>query len=738
MSDSVDCPFGNGEQVIGMQLPKYLAWAMNTNAYKRKLLLPPIQRGFVWKPKQIIELWDSLLRGMPIGSLMVCEFTKDQKALSINSENRKTVQVDTEAMGLLDGQQRTLAMLLGWPESQSSQYCLWIDLGEYDQAGTLFELRITTKTQPFGYQRFSHTRLSKSDRKLARDRYDADVLDEEYKNKLDCELFGLDKIRQPRPWKAGKSTIFLRLRDAWEISKKVSDKKEYIEKIKCSLQVSKVDENTLTGLLYENTLTSLYEAFKRLESLQVPLILLPEYIKQPPKTEGNSFTPSPLILLFERIGRNGSSLSSEDLLFSMIKQQWPEAHDLVEKIHSEIEVKWLMSSTDYVTTAYRLGSAQIGIADNPRPNPNDFHRNLGKLLSEDGKKSLPLDKYLKEDTLVSAFNALYGTLKYKGGEDLGIPSLMMPHFSRGLIQVLLRWILLNPDEKMIMESRHEIIAFVLFWYLCVWKAEDDNRASKKAFEFIKEGKFPATELYKILTDAQTKNDIGMALPLISPERLEDILIAKEPSLFRSSEEIFRADETGKLDATVQEQQLCNRFLWWRKPLLLWIQRKYVHKVFESNLSAEFVGLTDEDNVPYDYDHLCPQNHWGADWRNISVESEDSNVKTKFRNGRTDVGNCIGNLHVLESSLNRSFGDAPLETKLEQSLEQKIKWEHQDSFLYECDEDEAQWKLASPAVDEKWNKTWSETRLQAFQSSVYGRAKRIYSQYYEVCKNIIFK
>ncbi|MGF1546744.1 MAG: DUF262 domain-containing protein [Thiotrichales bacterium] len=29
------------------------------------VVLPMIQRGFVWKPSQIIELWDSLLHGMP-------------------------------------------------------------------------------------------------------------------------------------------------------------------------------------------------------------------------------------------------------------------------------------------------------------------------------------------------------------------------------------------------------------------------------------------------------------------------------------------------------------------------------------------------------------------------------------------------------------------------------------------------------------------------------------------------
>lgn len=731
MSDNEDWPFF-GKQVIGMKLPEYLQWAKGTDSNKKKLLLPPIQRGFVWKPKEIVELWDSLLRGMPIGSLMVSKLSKEQKALSLDSKDRKTVLIDTEAMGLLDGQQRTLAMLLGWPDSQSSQHCLWIDLSENGQAGAQFELRITTKTQPFGFQRFSHSRLSKHDRKQARDTYDKDYL--RSNTERDCELFDLDEIKQPRPWKANKSvTFFLRLRDAWDAFRKVDEKIEFAEHINLFLQTPEVDKNKLDNL---------YDAFKRMELLEVPLVLVPEYISQPQKINDNSFTqndaPAPLILLFERIGRSGTSLSPEDLLFAMIKQQWPEAHDLVEKIHIDTKVKYLMSSTDYVMTAYRLGSAEIGVADNPRPTPNDFHRHLGSLLGKDGDNSGPLHKYLKEDTLASAFDSLYNTMTYQGDvDDIGIPYLMLPHFSRGLIQVLLRWIMLNPDEKIITKSRRDIIAFALFWYLCVWKVEDDNKASKIAFELIKEGAFPAVKLYEVLTDAQTENDIGMALPLISPERLADILNTTESPMLRSSEEMFMIDVAGKPIATVQERELYKRFCWWRKPLLLWLQRPYVHSKFSDDSSVEFAGITDEDTVPYDYDHLCPQNHWGADWRNILKNFSDApEVMIRFRDVRGDVGNCIGNLHVLESSLNRSFGDVALTSKLNSGMY------YADSLLYHYPEHEKEWKTASPNVDVNIDgnedRTWNEARLQAFQSAVHRRARGLYFQYYEACKSIMPK
>ena len=56
--------------------------------------LPSIQRGFVWKPKQVEDLWDSILRGFPIGSLL---FSKTGDKLH-----------------LMDGQQRSTSIFLGY------------------------------------------------------------------------------------------------------------------------------------------------------------------------------------------------------------------------------------------------------------------------------------------------------------------------------------------------------------------------------------------------------------------------------------------------------------------------------------------------------------------------------------------------------------------------------------------------------------------------------------------------
>lgn len=718
-------PFAHNKQVHGMKLPEYLKWATGNGEHEKKLLLPPIQRGFVWKPKQIVDLWDSLFRGMPIGSLMVSKLSEGQEASNLTT--KKVEDVLSDAMGLLDGQQRTLAILIGWPFSDSSPHCLWIDLAEEGHAGSPFEIRLTTPTQPFGFQRVSQARLSRHDRRKARESYDTDTSHPDYHSKLDYELFATHQEReQPRPWKAGNTGVFIRVKDAWRafIDSK-HNKAEFLN------VMSSGQHEPLTGIM----LARLYDSLTHMAELEVPLILIPEHISahRPESLPKNA--SDPLVLLFERIGRNGASLSAEDLLFSMIKQQWPKAQKLINQSHGRTSVRAFMGASDYVMTAFRLAAAESvekRIADTPRPNPNDFHLHLGTILGRDGETNRPLRNYIKEDgNLTSAFDVLYDALLYRGGQDIGLPLLMMPHLSRGLIQVLLRWIMRNADLNASEVNRQKIISFSLYWFVHVWH---EDKASKMAFELINSselGTFPAEDIYKSLTEA-FEDELGLALPLMCSEELKSVLNQEANASLRVHDAIFKKNIEGKFSATFKQRELYKRFCWSRKPLLLWLQRAYVHLRFGDESLAQFSGLTDEDTVPYDYDHLCPQNHWGGDWRNINKAQEASTkVMDDFYYGRNGVGNCIGNLHVLESSLNRSLGDESLGSKLKSD-----KWRQEDSLLYHALGHDSLWERASPDVDEKACSTWDETRLQNFQSAVYGRALGLYGQYVEACEHII--
>ena len=118
-----------------------------------------IQRGAVWAPHKLLDLWDTLLRGMPVGALMASEDVEtvgvpikvlDEK----KSQSKKAGDVD-----LIDGQQRTLAMLAGWPKglqkNTSRPVAIWVDFLDSPQGEYLFRLWATTKSQPFAYSRAS-------------------------------------------------------------------------------------------------------------------------------------------------------------------------------------------------------------------------------------------------------------------------------------------------------------------------------------------------------------------------------------------------------------------------------------------------------------------------------------------------------------------------------------------------------------------------------------------------------
>ncbi|XVJ50853.1 MAG: DUF262 domain-containing protein [Vampirovibrio sp.] len=92
-------------------------------------LIPDLQRGYVWKEKQVAKLFDSLLRGLPIVSLLLWEFPEGNTDFEFtrikNSQDQdiQTNKASSKNLIVLDGQQRltSLNLLLKsgiWKESK--------------------------------------------------------------------------------------------------------------------------------------------------------------------------------------------------------------------------------------------------------------------------------------------------------------------------------------------------------------------------------------------------------------------------------------------------------------------------------------------------------------------------------------------------------------------------------------------------------------------------------------------
>ena len=105
------------------------------NIHRHKYALPAIQRELVWRPSQIERLFDSLMRGYPIGSFLFWRVNSEnvqeykfydfvlnyhQKKAQHNQPLNVT-HTDSDLIAILDGQQRLTALNIGLRGSHASK-----------------------------------------------------------------------------------------------------------------------------------------------------------------------------------------------------------------------------------------------------------------------------------------------------------------------------------------------------------------------------------------------------------------------------------------------------------------------------------------------------------------------------------------------------------------------------------------------------------------------------------------
>src|SRR5213083_506765 len=110
-----------------LSLKEIASWEVSALGPSQIVARPPsLQRGLVWETSQIELLWDSILRGFPIGSFVLCEPLKGQER-----RRPKRVRDQRVTHHLLDGQQRGYAITLGFSDpferSTAVTPVLWLD-----------------------------------------------------------------------------------------------------------------------------------------------------------------------------------------------------------------------------------------------------------------------------------------------------------------------------------------------------------------------------------------------------------------------------------------------------------------------------------------------------------------------------------------------------------------------------------------------------------------------------------
>ena len=93
---------------------------------RKDLILPAIQREYVWKPQQVVALFDSIMRGYPIGSFLswrvepatamefrFYDFLRSYSELDMRHNPELAVPPNQPAVAVLDGQQRLTSLNIG-------------------------------------------------------------------------------------------------------------------------------------------------------------------------------------------------------------------------------------------------------------------------------------------------------------------------------------------------------------------------------------------------------------------------------------------------------------------------------------------------------------------------------------------------------------------------------------------------------------------------------------------------
>ena len=72
------------KNLFTLSLPDVASWQVDGIESPLSAALPALQRGAVWKPAQTERLWDSLMRGFPIGSFLLSEYDADHYWMANN------------------------------------------------------------------------------------------------------------------------------------------------------------------------------------------------------------------------------------------------------------------------------------------------------------------------------------------------------------------------------------------------------------------------------------------------------------------------------------------------------------------------------------------------------------------------------------------------------------------------------------------------------------------------------
>ncbi len=279
------------------------------------IVLPAIQRGFVWPEDKVEMLLDSIMRGYPIGITLLWEtyedlqyrdFTRDYRssnkyAFRDNSDRRKLKVV-------LDGQQRLQSLFIAL-------------YGTYEGKYLYFDICSGHESEDSDEEIYLFWFLKHEDAKQ--------------RNKDALEMFHNSGEEQGDP---SQLPHWIKVRDLFSMD---PSQKRKLRKHICK-ELSLPDEGEE---LIEGNLARFDEVLSKDNNILKTSIIDEDLPSESPARKSDS----DVLEIFVRINRQGTLLSRSDLIFSMLKLKWKEsAEALPEFINKIREGNSFDLDTDFV------------------------------------------------------------------------------------------------------------------------------------------------------------------------------------------------------------------------------------------------------------------------------------------------------------------------------------------------------------------------------------------------------
>jgi uncharacterized protein with ParB-like and HNH nuclease domain len=270
-----------------------------------EIVLPAIQRDFIWSENQIEKLMDSIMRSYPIGIIFLWETYEDIqyrefiKNFKINNDITYHYNSKHKRLKLvLDGQQRLQSLFVGIH-------------GKYEDKSLYFDILSGKDTENFKEDKYSFDFFLPKDA----DRY----------NEKQISL-RMKQINNNDDLNNYEISFFCRLKDLISMGAKErqSFERDVGEKYKLS------DDDKLRLSL---NLTILHQTL----TIDTNILRTTVLDENKPRESPDRKTESDVLEAFVRINREGTPLSRSDLIFSMLKLNWGESAttlpDFVDRIN---------------------------------------------------------------------------------------------------------------------------------------------------------------------------------------------------------------------------------------------------------------------------------------------------------------------------------------------------------------------------------------------------------------------